>query len=145
MKIVDNDPWLQPVADKIEMRHKRYRVLKGNILHGYGSLYDFAGWHKDMGFHYDKELKGWYFRDWLPRASAVYLTGTFADWEPCRYPLTKRSDGVWEVFLPIKDMHNEEGRLYVKGKNGYSMHLPAFATLANITGAHSTSLTHSGE
>ena len=130
MKIVDNDPWLQPVADKIEMRHKRYRVLKGNILHGYGSLYDFAGWHKDMGFHYDKELKGWYFRDWLPRASAVYLTGTFADWEPCRYPLTKRSDGVWEVFLPIKDMHNEEVMLYVKGKNGYSMHLPAFVEYA---------------
>lgn len=73
MKIVDNDPWLQPVADKIEMRNNRYCLSKENILHHYGSLYDFAGWHRDLGFHYDKELKGWYFRDWLPRALQVYL------------------------------------------------------------------------
>ena len=130
MKIVDNDPWLQPVADKIEMRNNRYCALKEKILHGYGSLYDFAGWHKEMGFHYDKELRGWYFRDWLPRALQVYITGSFADWEPCRYPLTRRDDGVWEVFLPIEDMHGEEVMLYVKGMTGYSMHLPAFVEYA---------------
>ena len=130
MKIVDNDPWLQPVADKIEMRNNRYCLSKENILHHYGSLYNFAGWHRDLGFHYDKELKGWYFRDWLPRALQVYLTGSFADWEPCRYPLSRRDNGVWEVFLPIEDMHGEEVMLYVKGKDGYSMHLPAYVEYA---------------
>lgn len=130
MKIVDNDPWLQPVADKIEMRNNRYCLSKENILHHYGSLYDFAGWHRDLGFHYDKELKGWYFRDWLPRALQVYLIGSFADWEPCRYPLSRRDNGVWEVFLPIEDMHGEEVMLYVKGKDGYSMHLPAYVEYA---------------
>ena len=130
MKIVDNDPWLQPVADKIEMRNNRYCLSKENILHHYGSLYDFAGWHRELGFHYDKELKGWYFRDWLPRALQVYLTGSFADWEPCRYPLSRRDNGVWEVFLPIEDMHGEEVMLYVKGKDGYSMHLPAYVEYA---------------
>lgn len=130
MKIVDNDPWLQPVVAKIEARHQAYVDRKRNIEEHYGSLYHYAGWHHRMGFSYSPEDGCWYFRDWLPGASEVYLTGSFAHWEPCRYPLKRCEGGEWEVAIADADLANEEVMLYVKGPQGYSMHIPAFANYA---------------
>lgn len=130
MKIIDNDPWLQPVSDKIATRHQAYIDRKNSIERNYGSLYHYSGWHLEMGFHYDPAGKVWYFRDWLPRALEVYLTGSFADWEPCRYPLQRLGGGVWEAAIADADLANAEVMLYVKGPRGYSMHIPAFVNYA---------------
>lgn len=127
MKLIDDDPWLVPVADKIEARYKAYFQKKQYIDQQYGSLYDFANLHNILGFHYDVEKHGWHFRDWLPRAKEVYITTSLSDWEPCRYPLKPTENGIWHVFLPFSEteMHNAQVLLNVKGADGWSVHIPS--------------------
>ncbi len=131
MKLIEEDTWLQPVANVIIRRHQQYEIRKSVIENEYGSLYQYAGWHNELGFHYDKNKKGWFFRDWLPRAQQVYLIGDFNHWEPCRNPLHRTENGIWEIFLPDiewKDqlIHNSHIKLNIKSKNGWSQHLPAY-------------------
>lgn len=37
------------------------------------------------------------FRVWAPHARSVSVVGDFNDWDPRRSPMTKRTDGVWEI------------------------------------------------
>jgi hypothetical protein len=37
-----------------------------------------------------------------PHAASVLLAGTFNDWSPGATPLSKGSEGVWEIQMPLK-------------------------------------------
>jgi 1,4-alpha-glucan branching enzyme len=136
MKLTEDDKWLEPAKFVIEERYSRFLNHCEAIVKDYGSIYSFAGMHNEMGFHYDAMKRGWYFRDWLPRAKEVYLFGSFNSWEPCQYPLTRKDNGVWEIFLPDdadnnkRVLHNENVLLNIKSAKGWSQHLPAYTTYA---------------
>ena len=66
----------------------------------YGSLKKYASYHQYLGFHYDKNKEGWYYREWAPAAEALYLLGDFNDWKNDTHPLYAKEDGIWEIFLP---------------------------------------------
>jgi len=44
---------------------------------------------------------GFYFAVWAPNAKAVFVMGTFNDWDTTQHPLTPRANsGIWEGFIP---------------------------------------------
>lgn len=100
MKIVEKDPWLEPVADEVQTRHDRYNNTLRYIESHYGSLKSFASAHEFFGFHYDNIRRGWWYREWAPAAHYLSLFGDFNNWDRYANPLERENDGIWSIFLP---------------------------------------------
>ena len=161
LPLVEKDAWLWPVADRIERRHADYERTKAWIEQTYGSLYDFAGAHTYYGLHPvggvgagaasggGKSSDGaassggaastrWVFREWLPHAQHVFLTGDFNGWDYTSHPLrkvcNKRGEwqGDWEISLDEHSggdrlTHNSCYKIYVHGADGaWHLRMPAY-------------------
>jgi 1,4-alpha-glucan branching enzyme len=73
---------------------------------------------------------GWYFREYAPNATAIYLIGTFNGWqEKPEYKLTRVSEGGnWEICLPKKDLnHLDLYKISVHWKGGKGERIPSYA------------------
>ena len=108
-KILEYDPSLQPYARDFDLRMERYFGKKKALLPGGGSLSDFANGSAYFGFH--KTADGWFHREWAPAAEKIYLTGDFCDWDRYAYPMNKRENGVFELFLPGQDILRDSMRV----------------------------------
>ena len=97
-RILKCDPGLKPFEKDIDLRMENYHRKKTELLAAGQSLSDFANGHLFFGFH--KEAGGWYYREWAPAADALYLVGDFNGWNRRSHPLTKKENGLWELFLP---------------------------------------------
>ncbi|MBP3425278.1 MAG: alpha amylase C-terminal domain-containing protein [Rikenellaceae bacterium] len=133
LKIVERDEWLAPVEDVINRRYDNYQTMLNRLTGGTGRLTDVANMHKYLGWHYDSTLKGWWFREWLPKAQDAYLFGDFNNWQRTELRMSKGDDGVWSIFLPdaMYDYRLTHGSLYkihVHGMNGWYDRIPAYAT-----------------
>ncbi len=106
MKIVENDSWLEPVADEVEARHQRYESKLKYIESQYGSLKSFASAHEFFGFTYDNMRRGWWYREWAPAAHYLSLFGDFNNWDRYANPLEREENGVWSIFLPDSEYKN---------------------------------------
>ena len=106
MKLVENDSWLEPVAQEVEARYQRYESKLKYIESQYGSLKSFASAHEFFGFTYDEFRKGWWYREWAPAAHYLSLFGDFNGWDRYANPLEREEDGVWSVFLPDSQYKN---------------------------------------
>ncbi|MBP1764597.1 MAG: glgB1 [Firmicutes bacterium] len=112
LEILTIDPWLRPYAKDLLLRMQRYRDGKKTLLGGDGGFRDFANGHKFFGFH--QVENGWYYREWAPAAEALFLVGDFNHWNPGSHPLTKKEDGIWELFLAGKDTITHKSRVKVR-------------------------------
>ena len=101
LKIIKNDPSLQPFESDLQLRMDNYKRMKDKLLTDGKELKDFANAHLFYGFHQGKD--GWTYREWAPGAEAMYLTGDFNNWDRHSCPMEKKENGVFEVFLPGKD------------------------------------------
>ena len=99
--ILKYDDNLVPFAKDIELRMENYARKKKELLVPGQTLADFANGHKFFGFHKTKD--GWYYREWAPAADALYLTGDFCNWSRYAFPMEKKENGVFELFLPGAD------------------------------------------
>ena len=131
LKILRNDPWLEPYAPAIEGRHDDVRRKEKELLSGCKTLSDFANAHNYFGLH--RQADGsWVFREWAPNATAITLTGDFSGWEKRPEFALKRLDGgngVWEGTFPADAIKN--GQLYkmlVEWDGGSGERIPAYAT-----------------
>ena len=106
MKLVENDSWLEPVADEVELRYQRYESKLKYIESQYGSLKSFASAHEFFGFTYDHLRRGWWYREWAPAAHYLSLFGDFNNWDRYANPLEREEDGVWSIFLPDSEYKN---------------------------------------
>ena len=95
--IFDYDSYLLPYKADIELRMERYAEKKRALLSASPSLLEFANGHEYFGFH--RADGGWYYREWAPAADAVYLAGDMNGWDMTGLPLTRRENGVFELFL----------------------------------------------
>ena len=68
LPIVEQDKWLQPVADEIELRHELYLQKISEIERNGGSIADYANGYRYFGWQRDDDMSGWWFREWLPKA-----------------------------------------------------------------------------
>ena len=75
LKLIENDPWLEPFAPAIEGRYQRVLDKERELTGGKMSLTDFASGHMYFGLH--RTRKGWVFREWAPNAKDIYLIGDF--------------------------------------------------------------------
>ena len=97
-KILDYDPALLPYRADFDLRSARYQQKLAELLPEGRTLSDFASGSAYFGFH--KTADGWYYREWAPAAEKLYLTGDFCNWDRHAWPMEKRGNGVFELFLP---------------------------------------------
>lgn len=106
LPIVIADPWLEPVSWAVNERYDRFRSRIEHITTYYGSLTAFATADHLFGLNYDKLRKGWWYREWAPAASALFLFGDFNQWNRYEHPLVNNGKGIWEIFLDDKTYKN---------------------------------------
>ena len=102
LKLIKNDPWLKPYAEAIEGRFN-YVIHKEALLTNNGkiTLSDYASGYTYFGLH--KTKREWIFREWAPNAIAIYMVGTFNNWQKLdEYKLHPKANGEWEIRLPLK-------------------------------------------
>ena len=131
LKLLKNDPWLDPYAPAIEGRHSDTTRKLAELTAGGGNLVDFANAHKYFGLHRGKD-GSWTFREWAPNATGITLVGDFSGWEKRpAYQLHKVEGGlpgVWELTMPADAM--ADGQLYkmiVDWPGGSGERIPAYA------------------
>ena len=131
MKIVDNDNWLNPVAEEVQKRYDRFCYRMETIEKQFGSLGTFASAHQFFGFHYDSLRRGWWYREWAPAAHYLSLFGDFNDWNRYANPLENMGNGIWEIFLPddeYKDklVHGSLLKVIVQSSIGEQERIPIY-------------------
>ena len=132
LKIVKDDPGLEPVEGELEYRRKLYLDALKEIEEASESIADYADGYLYFGFQRDEEAHGWWFREWLPGAWEVFLFGDFNGWERRSLPLARGADGVWSIFLYDGDWgrglkHGSLYKILVHGENGWHERIPAYA------------------
>ncbi len=100
-QVLEFNPQLQSFAGDIDLRMRCYAETLGRICPRGERLADFANAHLYFGFHHVPG--GWYYREWAPAASALYLMGDFNGWKLTANPLTRKENGVWELYLAGDD------------------------------------------
>ena len=124
--ILNKCPELRPFEADIRLRMDRFHQKRAELLSGADSLCDFANAHKWYGFHRTSE--GWVYREWAPGADALYLTGDFNEWNWTATPLTRLSEGNWEVSLPAEALHiGSRVMTIVKNGDALTQHIPVYA------------------
>lgn len=129
LKIVRDDEWLQPFEAAIQGRHEHVNNKIADLTGGKGSLSDFADGHLYFGLH--RTPRQWVLREWAPNATAIYLTGTFNQWQELSNYALKRIDenGTWELKLPAKALHHLDlYKLSIHWDGGQGERVPAWAT-----------------
>lgn len=131
LKLIKNDPWLEPFTAAIEGRHNQAAAKEAELTSATGSLSEFANAYNYFGLH-RQDNGSWIFREQAPNASAVYLIGDFNDFKPSKeYELKKikNSYGVWEGKFPADAMHHGQFyKLLVEWPGGSGERIPAYAT-----------------
>ena len=129
LKIIQNDPWLEPYEKAIKGRHE-YAISKEKELVGKGgNLSDFATGYLYFGLH--RTENGWTFREWAPNASEIFLIGDFNGWkESPDYELKKiENSDNWEINLPEETIkHGDLYKLNIHWDGGYGERIPAWST-----------------
>lgn len=125
--ILREDPYLMPFKD-FYLRHiNRVNQLEAQLTNGRCTLADFASGHEYFGLHF-REGK-WYFREWAPNATAIYLIGTFNGWmEDENFALEAIGNGVWEAVLEEKKIkHMDYFKLSLHWSEGQGERIPSYA------------------
>ena len=99
LKILKYDPWLKPYKKDLQLRAENLEKKIQSLLPKGETLETFASGHQYFGFH--KTQSGWFYREWAPAAEKLYLTGDFCNWERYAYPMEKKKNGVFELFLSL--------------------------------------------
>ncbi|MBP3227288.1 MAG: alpha amylase C-terminal domain-containing protein [Bacteroidaceae bacterium] len=130
LKILRDDKWLRPFAPAIQGRHDSVERKLKELTRGRTTLADFADGHLYFGLHRTETGK-WVIREWLPNATAVYLVGTFNDWQESEDYAFKRQRGTgnWEIKLGKNRLrHGDLYKLKVKWPGGEGERIPAWVT-----------------
>ncbi|NDW10750.1 alpha amylase C-terminal domain-containing protein [Dysgonomonas sp. 520] len=127
LNLIKNDPWLEPYRDAIEGRYNYVQQKKESLTdNGKVSLPEFASGYLYFGLH--KTAECWVFRDWAPNAMAIYIYGSFNDWQlQDEYKLSRLDNGVWEVKIPLDKLHHGDiYKLFVKWEGDEAERIPAW-------------------
>ncbi len=129
LQLVKDDPWLSPYEEEINGRYKRFKATLKDIKEQAGSLKSFANAYDFLGLNYDKEAKGWYYREWAPEAVNLALIGDFNNWDGSSHILTKNENtGIWEIFIAGKKTlpHESKFKIRVTTHSDVIDRLPAY-------------------
>lgn len=125
-KILNYDSLLIPFKEDISLRMSKYLATKKILLGKMRKFKSFANGHLFYGFH--KTSNGWIYREWAPKADALYLFGDFNDWNTESHPLIKKGNNCWEIYLPGTDTlrHLSFVKVRVKAKGIIRDRIPLY-------------------
>ncbi|MDD2965133.1 MAG: alpha-amylase family glycosyl hydrolase [Bacteroidales bacterium] len=130
LKLVKDDPWLEPVEQEVWARNQRYVTRLKSIEEEHGSLTRFATAHEYFGIHFDAKTDTWIYREWAPRARDLYFFGDFNRWQRHANRMNRIDNGVWEIVLPrdqYPDLKHESlVKVLVHGENGWYERIPVY-------------------
>jgi len=131
LALVKNDPWLEPVEDEINARYARYLSALEEIDSNWRSLNNFANAYQYYGFQYDRARRGWWYREWAPKAHDLYLFGDFNNWQRYSHRMTPNIYGQWEIFLPDEEYkerftHQSKVKVMVHSETGWHEKIPSY-------------------
>jgi 1,4-alpha-glucan branching enzyme len=129
--IIQEDPWLDPYVHDVQERFERYKEARKHIENAEGSLLNFAKAHYYYGINFDKEKRGWTYREWAPHAHQLYLIGDFNEWDSTTHKLERNNKGDWEIFLPYEEykdsfVHGSKVKVNIHASNGSTDRIPAY-------------------
>jgi len=127
-KILQTEKQLAPYKQDIQLRMDNFENKKRQLLAPGQTLSDFANGHLFYGFHQTED--GWIYREWAPAAQEMFLMGDFNNWDRYAYPMTKKENGVFELFIPGKDTLRSGQRVRaIVIHNGQELErIPSYAT-----------------
>jgi 1,4-alpha-glucan branching enzyme len=133
LALIQDDPWLEPYKQDLNERLDRYKASLKDIVNAEGSLMNFGRAHKYYGINFDKEKKGWYYREWAPGAHQLSLVGDFNSWDKEANKLHRNEKGDWEIFLPYEEykdrfIHQSKIKVHVISNKGGIDRIPAYIT-----------------
>ncbi|MBL3655968.1 alpha-amylase family glycosyl hydrolase [Fulvivirga sediminis] len=131
LQLVTDDPWLKPYEEDLNKRYDFYQQKYHEIITYHQSLKNYASRDKELGFHFDHEQKGWWYREWAPGAQQLWLIGDFNDWNAVSHPLEKGEEGIWEIFIPNENRqnvlkHGSRVKVKVMANDTYRDRIPAY-------------------
>ncbi|EON77091.1 1,4-alpha-glucan (glycogen) branching enzyme, GH-13-type [Lunatimonas lonarensis] len=131
LAIIKEDPWLVSYREEILQRYVRFQRALLEIELAEGSLSDFSRGHLFFGINFDETQDGWYYREWAPKAHALFLIGDFNGWNRESHPLTRKEWGTWEIFLPREEYqasftHGSLIKVHVVSEKGALDRIPAY-------------------
>lgn len=127
LKLIKNDPWLEPYAAAIEGRYEYIQKREADLTcNGKITLSEFASGHLYFGLH--KTEKSWIFREWAPNATAIYMIGDFNGWQKTEeFRLQPNGNGEWQIELHLdKIKHHDLYKLIVCWNGGEGERIPAW-------------------
>jgi len=129
--MVRNDSWLEPAEQEINDRTERYRQTLKEIESEHVSLLQFASAYQYLGFHYDPAKRGWFYREWAPKAQDLYLFGDFNDWQRYSHRMNRLPNGIWEIFLDDRNyrerfVHQSRIKVMVHSDLGWHERIPSY-------------------
>jgi 1,4-alpha-glucan branching enzyme len=127
------DPWLEPYADRLRERYYDYQCVRSRIDQQGGIMGPISQGHHFFGVnrgHRDGKSGFWY-REWAPAASSLYLVGDFNGWNRESHPLVRDEWGVWSLFLAddshANAVHGTRFKVQVATRHGLTDRIPAYA------------------
>ena len=131
LKLVRNDPWLEPASEYVSERHRRFTFTLNEIKANWRSLARFADAYLFFGLHHDPKMKAWVYREWAPNAQDLYLFGDFNNWQRYTHRLKRDKYGIWEIILPDDEygermIHGGKIKVMVHSEKGWNERLPAY-------------------
>jgi 1,4-alpha-glucan branching enzyme len=126
-KFYSSDPWLNPFISTIERRIQKC-ILKEQEFTSSMTLCDLACGHHYYGLH--KVNDKWIFREWAPKATEIYLTGSFNEWRESDSCKLKKVNlqGDWEIVFDNEILkHGDLYKLSVHWDGGNGERIPSYA------------------
>ncbi|MBI4581467.1 MAG: alpha amylase C-terminal domain-containing protein [Planctomycetes bacterium] len=131
--LIKVDPWLEPYADALRHRYRKYREALARCIEAAGSLDAFARGYEYYGFNRGEcdGRPGVWYREWAPAADALFLVGDFNGWDRRSHPMQRDPYGVWSIFLPDEEyatrlLHGSRIKVHVHSRIGPKDRIPAY-------------------
>lgn len=132
LQLVVDDPWLESNQQEIFDRFDRFNINLDTIKQKFGSLYNYANTHLELGFFYNDKTKLHTYKEWAPNADKIELIGDINHWNPEGYDLNRKENGIWEIQFNAEDYfkNNTTSRCKVRihSSEGVFDRIPALAT-----------------
>lgn len=127
LKLVQNDPWLEPFNNIIEYNHLYTESKEKELTSNCDTLSQFATGYLYFGLHLVDNK--WVIREWAPNATELYLIGELNNWsETPQFRFNSIGNGVWELSLAQDILnHGDHYKLKVKWHGGEGERIPAYA------------------
>ena len=121
------EPGLAPYQSVLEGRATRAARQEQTVRGRRRNLVAACDWHRHYGLHLTRQ--GWVFREWLPNATAAWLSGDFSFWHREEKFRLAREGEDWVLRVPSEAIRvGQQYRLVVQWLGGEGERLPSAVT-----------------